>query len=216
MSFDLHYGFETECDADTIAEHERPKAPEPMILESLSNYDLSELLGKDKEPECIPVVPTEAPNCKPQAIGVCTASSNTVSKKISSNMDDYLVLEDVDESDYIDGQIFTTASSNIAQATSQEPLLDYSLENQHLAKAATVVSEKSIKSTKASSRSQSSRLRRIASNITRVVSNKFRKLCRPAARVEGSSMADRKSGEENENGVISSSASTQNLLQTSS
>ena len=209
MSFDLHYGFETECDADTIAEHERPKAPEPMILESLSNYDLSELLGKDEEPEYIPVVPTEAPNSKPQAIAVCSASSNTISKKNS----DYLVLEDVDELDYIDGQIFTSANSNIEQAMSQEPLLDYSFENQHLAKTATTVSEKSLRSTKASSRS---RLRRIASNITRAMSNKFRKLCRPAARVEESSIVDGKSGSENGNGVVSSSTSTQNLLQTSS
>lgn len=182
-----------------------------MILESLSNYDLSELLGKDEEPECIPVA---APNSKPQTIAVCAASSNTISKKNLSNMD-RLVLEDVDESDYIDGQIFTAASSDLAQTTSQEPLLD-SYENQHLAKAATTVSEKSIKSTKPSSRSQPSRLRRIASNITRAMSNKFRKLCRPTARVEGSSTVGRKSGAENGNGMLSSSSSTQNLLQTSS
>ena len=212
MSFDLHYGFETECD-DTITEHERPKAPEPMILESLSNYDLSELLGKDEEPECIPIAPTETSNSKPQTISICAASSNTISKKNSSNMD-YLVLEDIDDSDYIDNQIFTTGNSNmfIVQAMSQEPLLDNftdSFENHHSgsAKAATTVSEKSIKSNKASSR-----LRRIASNITRAMSNKFRKLCHPT-RVEGSSKVDHG---ENRDGVVCSSTSTQNLLQTSS
>ena len=209
MSFDLHYGFETECD-DTITEHERPKAPEPMILESLSNYDLSELLGKEEEEmECIPVAPTETSDNKPQTISVCTASSNTISKKNSSNMD-YLVLEDVDESDYIDGQTFTSAGSNmrIVQAMNQEPLHDnFTGSYGGSAKAATTVSEKSIKSTKASSKTQSSRLRRLASNITRAMSNKFRKLCRPA-RVEGSSTVDGKNGE---NGV-SSSTSTQHLL----
>lgn len=197
VSFDLHYGFETECD-DMITEHERPKAPEPMILESLSNYDLSELLGKDEMLHCITVEPAEVSGSSQYP--VCVTSNNTIMNINSSNME-YLVLEDIDDSDYIDSQVLTTRSSFI-QAISQEPLID----DKYLgsAKPATMVSQKSIISTKASSRSRPSRLRRLASSITRAMSNKLRKFRRPI-RVEESSKND---------GVVDGSASTQHLLQT--
>jgi len=208
VSFDLHCGLEAECD-DTIAEHERPKAPEPMILESLSNYDLSELLGKDEEPENTPVAPSETfnGNHKNSVCATSTSTSDlTCRKKNSSNMD-YLVLEDIDDSDYIDSQLQVSRTGSKAQAISKELLVDkcdYSYLGS--AKAATTVSEKSIKSTKSSSRSQSSRLRRLANNITRVMSNKFRRLCRPT-RAEESSRVNDKNPEDRE-GIVDKSTST--------
>ena len=206
ISFDLHYGFETECD-DTITEQERPKAPEPMILESISDYDLGELLGKDELPplSCAPITPNKTcNNCQ----------------TVAANMD-CLVLEDIDDSDNsIDDHIFITRCSDmfIVQSLSQEPLIDSFIdanqENHHseTAKAATTVSQKSIKSTKADSRSNSSRLRRFASSITRVMSNKFRKLCR-TTRVEGlSTSKDNEKVNKNQDGVVDRSTSTNHLL----
>lgn len=218
MSFDLHYGFETECD-DTVMEHERPKAPEPMILESLSNYDLSELLSKDEESQCVPVASTKVSDNKDQTVLLKTSSNDDKKNSSKSNMD-CLVLEDIDDSDCIDDQIFTTRNSDmfIVQAFSQEPLLDNftGCKNDHLgsAEGATTVSQKSIKSTKATSRSHSSRLRRFANNITRAMSNKFRKLCRPT-RAEGSVTSKvNEKNYENQDGVVDKSTSTQCLLLT--
>ena len=124
VSFDLHYGFETECD-DMITEHERPKAPEPMILESISNYDISELLGKDEQlTQCVPIAPTDAAcNTKHQAVTIDSTVNNIncLSKKRSSNVD-CLVLEDIDDSDYFDvDENFRSSNLYIVQAMSQQP-----------------------------------------------------------------------------------------------
>lgn len=220
VSFDLHYSFETECN-DMITEHERPKAPEPMILESISNYDISELLSKDEQlTQCIPMAPNDA---KHQAVAIDTTANNIscLSKKRSSNMD--LVLEDIDDSDYFDAdENFRSSDMYMVQMMSQEPLIENfidSNESHHLeaARTATTVLQKSlIKSTKANSKSHSSRLRRLASSITRVMSNKFRKF-RHLSRAEVSSTSkDSKKNCENQDKIVDWSSSTQHLLQTSS
>ena len=178
-----------------------------MILESLSNYDLSELLGKDEGPESTPVAPSETFHCnRKNSAYECATSTCDLTRKKNS---DYLVLEDVDDFDYIDSQVFKTGSRT--QAMSKELLVD-KCDNNYLgsAKAATTVSDKSIKSTKSNSRSQSSRLRRLANNITRVMSNKFRRFRRPT-RAEESSKVDDKIPETRE-GIVDSSTSTQHLL----
>ena len=183
-----------------------------MILESLSNYDLGELLGKDEEPQCI-ATPAEKSNSKHQAASICTVSNDIISKRNVNT--DFLVLEDIDDSDLIDSQIFTRNDNMlITQAISQEQLLE-SFNHLESAKAATTISEKSIQSTKESSGSQSSRLRRFASNISRVMSNKFRKLCRPT-RVERLSKPVDKKNYENQDEVVDRSTSTQHLLKTPS
>ena len=180
-----------------------------MILESLSNYDLGELLGKDEEPQCI-TTPAEKSNSKHQGASICTISNDIISKRNVST--DFLVLEDIDDSDLIDSQIFTRNDNMfITQAMSQEQLLE-SFNHLESAKAATTISEKSIQS---SSGSQSSRLRRFASNISRVMSNKFRKLCRPT-RVERSSKPVDEKNYESQDEVVDRSTSTQHLLKTPS
>lgn len=214
MSFDLHYGFETECDDALIAEHERPKAPEPMILESLSNYDIGELLGKDEEVQCVTGAPAKISGNNPdrdQIAPACTTNDTVCSKKNLSN-NDCLVLEDIDDSDYIDSQVFArNVDMFIVQGTSQDRLIDDSNENYHLgsAKEATTVSQKSIT---ANSGSHSSRLRRFANTITRAMSNKFRKLRRSTRLpVEVSSKTDGRR-HEHQDGIVDKSMSTHNLL----
>ena len=221
VSFDLHYGFETECDDRgddaLITEHERPKAPEPMILESLSNYDIGELLGKDEESQCVTVMPAEmaGSNHCDQVAPVCT-NDMTCSKKNLSNRNDCLVLEDIDDSDYMDSQVFVR-SLFIMQATSQDQLIDDSTkpnENNHLGsvKEGIAFSQKSITTSKANSGSQSSRLRRLASTITRAMSNKFRKLRRPTRlATDVPSKTDEKCHGHKDT-IVNGSMSTHNLL----
>ena len=208
MSFDLHYGFETECDDALITEHERPKAPEPMILESLSNYDIGELLGKDEEAQCSTVAPAKISSGNQ----VAPACIKDMPSKKNLFINDYLVLEDIDDSDYIDSQVFARSTDMfIVQATSQDQLIDDSNENHHLgsAKEATTISQKSIT---ANSGSHSSRLRRLASTITRAMSNKFRKLRRSTRLpVEVPSKTDEKH-HEHQDGIVDRSISTHNLL----
>ena len=207
VSFDLQCQ-DTECD-DTLPEHERPKAPEPMILESISNFDLSELMNKeDSQTELMNLTEVHASKIHQ----VVTTDSNKITRVRRNTSVDCLVVEDIDDVDYDDFSDGAMRSSGmlIVQTLSQEPLIgsDGDSNENYSKHGAKGVSCKSIPSNKGKPKSHS-KLRRFTSSITRAVTNKIRKLRRPSREVVPSNGS--RSANESDDSIATS---TKNLLQT--
>lgn len=200
VSFDLHYQ-DTECD-ETLPEHERPKAPEPMILESISNCDLSELMHKDDSQT---ELSTEVHTNKLHQVNSLDTKTNHIKSTI---IVDCLVVEDIDDVDYDDlsDEAMRSSGMMIVQTLSQERLISSDSDDSNSKSRAKEVSCKSICSNKKSH----SKLRRFTSSITRAVTNKFRKLRRPSREVVPSNSS--KVANESDDSIATS---TKNLLQRS-
>jgi len=176
-----------------------------MILESISNCDISELMNKeDCQTDLIHSTEVHANKLHQ----IVTADCHNKTRRTTSVGS--LVVEDLDDVDYDDFSGGTMKSSDmlIVQTLSQEPLISGDGDfNEHCSKhGAKGVSSKSISSNKAKPKSHS-KLRRFTTNITRAVTNKFRKLRRSSREV----VPPNRSANESDNSIATS---TRNLLQT--